>query len=76
VKSDTLQLNDLVVSGGDDLLVFFVALFPQGKSLRVRAGEAVTIRVEKLFRRGRPFGGSGRIGLGEDLWSLHAPVVP
>jgi len=48
-----LQLNDLVVSGGDDLLVFFVALFPPGKSLRVRAGEAMTIRVEKLFRRGR-----------------------
>ena len=70
-----LQLNDLAVSGGDDLLVFFVALLPPGKSLSVRAGEAVTIRVEKLFRRGRPFAGSGRIGLGEDLWSLHAPVV-
>jgi len=68
-----LQLNDLVVSGGDDLLVFFVALFPPGKSLSVRAGEAVTIRVEKLFRRGSPFAGSGRIGLGEDLGSLHCP---
>jgi len=41
----------------------------------VRTGETVKDRVGTLFRRERLFGGSGRIGLGEGLGSLHAPVV-
>jgi len=70
------QIDNLVRKGGDDLLVFFVTVFPPGKSLSVRAGETLMDRAGKLFRRGRPFDGSGRISLGEDLRSLPAPVVP